>query len=424
LTRTLQVQTARVFQPLLQPARYKGAHGGRGSGKSHFFAEQMIVDSLATKGLRSVCIREHQKSLKDSAKRLIEDKLIKFGLGEADGFKVFNEVIQTPGGGVIIFMGMKDHTAESIKSLEGFKRAWIEEAQTLSSTSLKLLRPTIRSEGSEIWASWNPRREEDPIDKLLRGPELPSDAIVVKADHSENPWFPKELEQERLDYMRTDPDQYKHIWEGDYISVIDGAYYADQLQEARNQNRIGHVARDPLMQVKCFWDIGVSDACTIWVAQYIGKEIRILDYYESTGQPLEAHLNWLRSRGWSNAVCVLPHDGARRDVFTAVRFEDHISAAGFETKTIPNQGKGAALKRVEAARRRFPMMWFNEDTTDAGRKALGWYHEKIDEARGIGLGPEHDWSSHGADSFGLMAIDYEEPHGVIDFEYEETDWVV
>jgi phage terminase large subunit len=137
LTQSLQLPTARAFKPLLEPARYKAAHGGRGSGKSHFFADLLIEDSLYEKGLRSVCIREVQKSLKDSAKRLIEDKLGEHNLGEADGFKVFREVIQTPGDGVITFQGMQDHTAESIKSLEGFKRAWSEEAQTLSARSYR-----------------------------------------------------------------------------------------------------------------------------------------------------------------------------------------------------------------------------------------------------------------------------------------------
>jgi len=424
LTRTLKIQTARVFQPLLQPSRYKGAHGGRGSGKSHFFAENLIKDHMLHSGLRSVCIREHQKSLKESAKKLLEDKLAKFGLGEADGFKVFKEVIETPGDGIIIFQGMKDHTAESIKSLEGFGRAWVEEAQTLSKQSLKLLRPTIRAEGSELWFSWNPRREEDPVDKLLRSDETPTDAIVVKADYSDNPWLPKELEQERLDCMRTDPDQYNHIWEGDYVSVIEGAYYADQLKEAEKQGRIGRVARDPHMQIRAVWDIGVSDSMTIWIAQYIGREIRVLDYCEGQGQPLGYYLNWLRSNGYQDALCVLPHDGAKRDAVSAVKFSDHIQEAGFETKTIPNQGKGAAMKRVEASRKRFPMIWFNKDTTEAGRKALGWYHAKIDEARGTDLGPEHDWSSHGADSFGLLCVDYEEPSNNEIYEEPEVAWVV
>jgi len=139
-SRTLQIKTAPVFSPLLQPARYKGIWGGRGSGKSHFFAESLIEDSMLEPGLRSACIREVQKSLKDSSKRLIEDKLTTFRLGEKDGFKVFKEVIETPGDGLIVFNGMQSHTADSIKSLEGFKRAWVEEAQSLSARSLMLPR--------------------------------------------------------------------------------------------------------------------------------------------------------------------------------------------------------------------------------------------------------------------------------------------
>src|SRR5688572_30265352 len=198
----LEIATAEVFAPLLEPARYKGAHGGRGSGKSHFFAEKLIDDSLYERGLLSVCNREVQKSLKDSAKRLIETKLETLRLGEADGFKVYREMIETPGDGVITFQGMQDHTAESIKSLEGFKRAWTEEAQSLSSRSLILLRPTIRAPGSELWFSWNRRLRSDPVDVMLTGAEKPTGAIVVNANWSDNPWFPAELEQERLDCLR------------------------------------------------------------------------------------------------------------------------------------------------------------------------------------------------------------------------------
>lgn len=407
--RTLAIETAEVFEPLLAPARYKGAHGGRGSGKSHFFAGLLIEDSLADRGMRSVCIREVQKSLKESAKRLLEDKLADLRLGEADGFKVFKEVIQTPGDGLIAFQGMQDHTAESIKSLEGFKRAWVEEAQTLSSTSLSLLRPTIRAPGSELWFSWNPRRKSDPVDTMLRGKELPTGAVIVRANWSDNPWLPAELEQERKDCLRTDPDQYPHIWQGEYATVLSGAYYARHLAEARIEGRIKRVPRDPLLPVYAVWDIGVRDATAIWVCQFVGLEIRVIDYYEAVRQPLGAHLDGLRSRGYANAECILPHDGAKEDAFTAIRFEDHIRAAGFQCRTIPNQGKGAALKRVEAARRLFPSVVFDAERCSAGLDALGWYHEKFDEARNIGLGPEHDWASHGADAFGLMCVFHEPP---------------
>jgi phage terminase large subunit len=163
------------------------------------------------------------------------------------------------------------------------------------------------------------------------------------------------------------------------------------------------------MEYRAFWDIGTRDATAIWVAQFVGREIRVLDYYEAVGQPLATHLGWLRDKGYGSALCVLPHDGSAVDHLTADRFEDHIRSAGFRTKTIKNQGKQAAMKRVEAARRIFPSVWFNASTTESGRDALGHYHERKDEKRGMGLGPEHDWSSHGADAFGLMCIAYEEP---------------
>jgi phage terminase large subunit len=402
-----------VFAPLLAPARYKAAHGGRGSGKSHFFADQIIEDSIADKGMRSVCIREVQKSLKESAKRLIEDKLGEHQLGEADGFRVFREVIETPGDGLISFQGMQDHTAESIKSLEGYRRAWCEEAQSLSARSLSLLRPTIRAEGSEIWFSWNPRRKTDPVDAMLRGSSLPTGAEVVRANWSDNPWFPSVLEQERLDCLRDNPDQYSHIWEGDYATVLAGAYYARALAEAKAQGRIGRVAPDPLMTTRAIFDIGgtgqKADAVAIWIAQFVGREIRTLNYYEAVGQPLATHVAWLRANGYGNALIVLPHDGETHDRVFDVSYESALKQAGFEVVVIPNQGAGAAMMRVESARRLFPSIWFNEATTEAGRDALGWYHEKRDEARNIGLGPDHDWSSHGADAFGLMCVAYEEP---------------
>jgi phage terminase large subunit len=409
----LTIPTAEVFAPLLEPARYKGAHGGRGSGKSHFFAGLLIEDSLAEKGMRSVCIREVQKSLKESAKRLIEDKLAEHSLGEADGFKVFNEVIQTPGDGIVTFQGMQDHTAESIKSLEGFKRAWIEEGQTLSARSLSLLRPTIRADGSEIWSSWNPRRKNDPIDMLLRGENLPTGAVVVKANWSDNPWLPAVLEQERQDCLRDNPDQYDHIWEGGYVSIAEGAYFAKHLAQAKSEGRIGRVAADPLMTTRAVFDIGgtgaKADAVAIWIVQFVGREVRVLNYYEAVGQPLATHVAWLRANGYGSALCILPHDGETNDKVFDVSYRSALEAAGFEVLVIPNQGKGAAAMRIEAARRLFPSIWFNETTTEGGRDALGWYHEKKDETRNIGLGPEHDWASHGSDSFGLMCVAYEAP---------------
>ncbi len=167
------------------------------------------------------------------------------------------------------------------------------------------------------------------------------------------------------------------------------------------------------MTYRAFFDIGgtgaKADAVAIWIAQFVGREIRVLDYYEAVGQPLAVHAAWLRENGYSKALVVLPHDGATQDRVFNVSYESAFQAAGFAVEVIPNQGAGAAAMRIEAARRRFPSIWFNESTTKAGVEALGWYHERRDDARGIGLGPDHDWSSHGADAFGLMCVVYEEP---------------
>jgi phage terminase large subunit len=167
------------------------------------------------------------------------------------------------------------------------------------------------------------------------------------------------------------------------------------------------------LTIRLFWDIGgagaKADACAIWVAQWVGQEIRILDYIEGQGQVLGYYTNELRARGYQKATCYLPHDGMNANSVTGLRYGDHLKDAEFSVEVIRNQGAGAAGMRIEAVRRLFPKCWFNSETTQAGLDALGYYHERKDDQRDIGLGPEHDWSSHAADAFGLMAISYEEP---------------
>jgi phage terminase large subunit len=417
--RTLQIPTAEVFAPLIAPARYKAAHGGRASGKSHFFGDKLVEDCLAEpgdfgEGMRAVCIREVQKDLAQSSKLLIETKLRTHRLGEADGFKVYRDVIRTPGDGIIIFKGMNDYTADSIKSLEGFKRSLWEEAQTATRHSLNLLTPTIRADGSEKWFMWNPRKKTDPVDQMFRGANLPTGAVVVRANWRDNPWRTQEIELERLDCLRRQPEQYEHIWEGGYVSILEGAYYAKCINEARLAGRIGAVAADPLLTKRAFFDIGGTgaraDAVAIWVAQFVGVQIRALDYYEAVGQPLATHLAWMRERGYmpKHTQVWLPHDGATHDKVFDVSYESAIKDAGYDVTVVPNQGTGAAKQRVEAGRRYFPSIYFNEATTSGGLDALGWYHEKKDDKRDIGLGPEHDWSSNGADAFGLMCVSAEQ----------------
>jgi phage terminase large subunit len=365
----------------------------------------LVEECLMVPGTRAVCIREVQRTLIQSAKKLLEDKIQAMGVGHM--FEVLHDRIITPGSGVITFQGMQDQSAESIKSFENFRIAWVEEAQTLSHRSLQMLRPTIRAEGSEIWFSWNPRRKSDAVDEFLRL-KKPQNATVVQANWRDNPWWTTTLEAERRFDAENYPERYDHIWEGDYAKAFEGAYFSALLEQARKDGRIGRVPVDPVLPVKAFFDIGgaghSSDAMAVWMCQFVGREIRLLDYIEGVGQPLGYYATELRRRGWKDAVIHLPHDGVATNNISGKRYIDHWIEAGFECATpIKNSGAGAAMMRIEAARRIFPRCWFNDKATEAGRDSLGYYHERKDANRNIGLGPEHDWSSHAADSFGYLA---------------------
>jgi phage terminase large subunit len=213
----LKIETPEWSEPFLKPSRYKGGWGGRGSGKSHFFAELMLEEHVANPNQASVCLRETQRSIKQSIKRLLEIKIREMNIG--DYFDIQETVIKSRRGeGLIIFQGMQNHTADSIKSLEGYDRALFEEAQMASQKSLDLLRPTIRKPGSELWFAWNPNLPTDPIDQLLRGDNPPPNSTVVEVNYMDNPWFPDVLKEE-MEYDRgRDIDKYNHIWLGGYVN--------------------------------------------------------------------------------------------------------------------------------------------------------------------------------------------------------------
>lgn len=193
--------------------RYRFLHGGRGSGKSHFFAEMVILRMLDDPDFSVVCAREVQKSLALSAKKLIESKIAEYQLQHL--FEVQQTMIKRVGGtGLCVFSGLLDHTVESIKSLDGFMACWIEEAASVSARSLSLVRPTIRKEGSEIWASWNRRKRSDPIDKLATSGR--DDVICEHINYLDNPCLPDTLLKEAEDAKQVEPETYPHIWLGAY----------------------------------------------------------------------------------------------------------------------------------------------------------------------------------------------------------------
>lgn len=409
---------ARLVPVFAGEAMYRGAYGGRGSAKTRSFAKMAAVRGLqlaaANKPGVIVCGREFMNSLDESSMAEVKAAIASEPLLAAS-YDVGERYIRTNDKRVeFVFIGLR-HNLDSIKSKSRIRLLWVDEAEPVSETAWTKAIPTVREEGAEIWVTWNPERKKSATHKRFRE-DPPTGSKIVSLNWKDNPWFPDILNRTRLDDKAKRPDQYEHVWEGDFVTVVEGAYFAKSLTEAKK--RITRVSKDPLMSVKAFWDIGgtgaKADACAIWIAQFIGKEVRVLDYYEAVGQPLATHVQWLRENGWEKAHCFLPHDGATNDKVYDVSYESALKEAQFEVTVVPNQGKGAAKMRIEAARRLFPSIWFNEDTTEAGRDALGWYHEKrSDDDRNIGLGPEHDWSSHGADAFGLMCVVYEPPSGTV-----------
>lgn len=259
----LDIPTPAWALPLLEPARYKGAKGGRASGKSHFFAERAVEEMVCDPDLRFVCIREVQKSLRFSAKSLIESKIRTLGVEHL--FHILTTEIRRVGGtGIMIFEGMQDHTADSIKSIEGFGRAWVEEAQRMSKRSLDLLLPSIRSEGSEIWFSWNPEQPDDPVDELfatLAG-DPKANYALVHSNYLDNPFCPPESLEEADRDKRTDPDKHAHVWLGGYnvksdAQVLSGKWRIDEFDPLPHWNGPYYGAdwgfsQDPTTLVRCW----------------------------------------------------------------------------------------------------------------------------------------------------------------------------
>ena len=365
-----------------------------------------------------LCARQFMNSLDDSSleecKRAIEDEA-----WLAEYYEIGDKYIKSKDGRIWFAFAGLDRNIASIKSKGRILLCWVDEAEPVTDGAWQTLIPTLREEGegwnAELWVTWNPKRKQSPVESRFRAANDP----LIKGDvvnWQDNPKFPAKLERDRQRDLAERPDSYNHVWEGEYESVVEGAYWASDLTKAKAEGRIGFFPADPLMTIRLYADIGGTgaraDAFAFWVAQFIGGEIRVIDHYEVQGQPIGAHLEWLRTQGYTpgKASIWLPHDGDTQDRVFDVSYKAAFEAAGYAVTVVPNQGKGAAKQRIEAARRRFPAIRFNEKTTEAGRAALGWYHEKRDEVRGIGLGPDHDWSSHSADAFGLLCVAYEMPN--------------
>ena len=395
----IRVEVAPVFAPLLYPKRYKGAHGGRGSAKSHFFAEQGIARTYQ-RPLRMVCIREVQNSIKDSVRQLLIDKIQKFELG--GHFNILDSEIRAPGDGLIIFRGMQSYNAETIKSLEGYDIAWVEEAQTLSEHSWSLLRPTIRKPGSEIWCSWNPRLRTDAVDKFFRKNPHP-DSVCVQANWRDNPWFPDVLMREMLHDKLVDPELAQHIWEGGY-GIDQGAILARWVDKAERDGRLNACVYDPTaLPIEITSDIGFRDTASWWIWQRKIGGYSLLAYHGDSGMDASEWIEYwkaeLLEKGWPLGKIWLPHD-ARAKTFQSKEtvIEQFIKAFGAKHCDIVPQSSKA--DRINAARTVIQQCEFNATACEKGLDGLrAWVFDYNPDTQSFSREPLHNWASHPSDAY-------------------------
>lgn len=366
-TIALDIPTPAWAEPLLDPARYKGAKGGRSSGKSHLFADMAVERMVTDPDHRFVCIRETQRSLRYSAKSLVERKIREHGV--ADQFAILNTEIRRLGGtGVMIFEGMQDHTADSLKSLEGFGTAWVEEAQNLSRRSMELLLPTIRAEGSELWFSWNPELPTDPVDQLLVA-DPPADAVVVHVTYRDNPFCPEVSRQEAARMRRVDPDAYDHVWLGAYNTkssalILSGKWGVDEFTPSPDWDGPYHGA-----------DFGFAQDPTTLVRCYIGGRTLYLSH-EAYGVGLELDHT---AAAWARAVpgaagYVIRADSARPETIS------YLKRHGVPQITGVDKWKGSVEDGI-AFLRQFDRIVIHPRCTHAIEEA-GLYSYKVDKQTG------------------------------------------
>jgi phage terminase large subunit len=400
IDRKLRVDIAPVFAPLLQAKRYKGAHGGRGSAKSHFFAEQAISRNYLQRGMRGVCIREVQNSIRDSVRQLLIDKIQKFDLGAY--FDVLDNEIRTPGDGLIIFRGMQSYNAETIKSLEGYDWAWVEEGQTLSDHSWSMLRPTLRENNSEIWSSWNPRLRTDAIDKFFRKSPHP-DSVCVQANWRDNPWFPDVLMKEMLHDKSVDPELAEHVWEGAY-GMDQGAILARWVDRAEKAGRLNTCQYDPRSPpIEITSDIGFRDTASWWVWQRKIGGYSLLHYTGDSGMDagewIEFWQRWLKEHALPLGKIWLPHD-ARAKTFQSKEtvIEQFLKAFGAgKCDIVPQSSKN---DRINAARTVIQRCEFNAVECEKGLDGLrAWVFEYNPDTLAFSREPLHNWASHPSDAF-------------------------
>jgi len=387
--------------------RYRGAYGGRGSAKTRTFALMTAVHGYRvgeSGGTGQIlCGREFMNSLDDSSLEEVKSAIRSVPWLE-DYYEIGEKYIRSKDGRITyVFAGLR-RSLDALKSKAKLILAWIDEAETVSETAWRKLIPTVREHDSEIWVTWNPESKESATHKRFRQ-DPPDNSIIVEMNWQDNPWFPSVLDQERLEDKNKRPDIYDHVWGGDFLVHAEGAYYATEMREAKDQGRIDVVNYETSSGVITAWDLGIGDSTAIWFAQFIGPEIRIIDYYESSGVGLDHYARVLQEKGYTYKEHILPHDVRVKELGSGKSRLETLDSLGVSPVTIAPQLM--VDDGIQAVRSMLKNCWFDAERCERGIDALRQYHREYDDNGKVWRSrPAHDWASHGADAFRYLAVGY------------------
>lgn len=394
----MDVELPDKLLPLFRPKRTKVLHGGRGSSKSWSVARALVAIA-ASRPVRVLCARETQKSIQESVHRLLKDQIGLMGLESL--FDIQEAKILGANGSEFTFVGVRQQGVANMKSYEGTDICWVEEAQVVTKKSWDTLIPTIRKPGSEIWITFNPELEDDETYKRFVTDSDESDTWVCEVNYVDNPWFPPELDGERLKMLKRDPVGYKTVWEGKCRPAVEGAIYADEIAALMESKRIGRVPYDPALKVHWIWDLGWNDQTCIIGAQRSGSQIAVPDYIEGDHLTLADYAQAIRDRKYNLGTLWLPHDGESRNLQTGKSPKEILIGLGFEVQIVPNL---SVEQGIHAARLLFPRCYFDKDRTQPLTNGLKRYKRQMNQQTGTFGAPLHDAASNPADAFRYLGI--------------------
>lgn len=393
----LRCRVPHVLLPFSLPRRYKVAYGGRGSGKSWSVARLLIARASAYP-IRVLCARETQKSIQESVHKLLKDQIGEMGLENC--FEVQETRILGANGSEFSFAGIRQQGIANLKSFEGVDVCWVEEAQVVTKRSWDVLIPTIRKPGSEIWITFNPELDTDETyARFVLNP--PDDALVVPCNWSDNKWFPPELDKERRDWLKRDPEGYKTVWEGKCRPAVEGAIYATEIGAMQADGRLCNAPYDPLLKVHTIWDLGWNDSMSIILAQRSGSgEIRVIDYIEDSHRTLDSYVADLQQRKYQWGTDFIPHDGRSKDFKSGKSTEEMLQAMG---RTVTVLGRDDVEEGIRLARMMFPRCWVDKKATTLINRLKRYRRTQNQTTMEFGA-PLHDENSHGADCWRYLAM--------------------